>query len=90
MTIFDTSGIEAFVYANTIIKQLKAFKKAKGLDDSYDPYKAAYSSMPSHAEANPAIQQMYINGHLCYAYKFRVVTNGLGIIRDITFTIRSF
>ena len=90
MTIFDTSGIEAFVYANTIIKQLKAFKKAKGLDDSYDPYKAAYSSMPSHAEANPAIQQIYINGHFCYAYKFSVVTNGLGIIRDITFTIRSF
>ena len=46
MIIFDTSGIEAFVtennpkYANGIIKQLKAFKKAKGLDDSYDPYKA--------------------------------------------------
>ncbi|OAA89299.1 hypothetical protein WY13_01672 [Clostridium ljungdahlii] len=34
MTIFDTSGIEAFVtennpkYANRIIKQLKTFKKA--------------------------------------------------------------
>ena len=33
-------------YANRIIKQLKAFKKAKKLDDSYDPYKAAYGSMP--------------------------------------------
>ena len=48
MTIFDTSGIEAWVtennpkYANRIIRQLKAFKKANGLDDSYDPYKAAY------------------------------------------------
>ena len=47
MTIFDTSGIEAWVtennpkYANRIIRQLKAFKKAKELDDSYDPYKAA-------------------------------------------------
>ena len=96
MIIFDTSGIEAFVtennpkYANGIIKQLKAFKKAKGLDDSYDPYKAAYSSMPSHAAANPAIQQMYINGHFCYAYKFGVVTNGLGIIRDITFYNKAF
>ena len=42
----DTSGIEAWVtennpkYANRIIKQLKALKKANGLDDSYDPYKA--------------------------------------------------
>ena len=40
MTIFDTSGIEAFVtennpkYANRIISQLKAYKKAMGLDDS--------------------------------------------------------
>ena len=91
MTIFDTSGIEAWVtennpkYANRIIKQLKDFKKANGLDDSYDPYKAAYGSMPSHAAANPAIQQMYINGHFCHAFKFGVITNGLGIIRDITF-----
>ena len=73
MLLFDTSGIEAWVtennpkYANRIIKQLKAYKKSKGLDDSYDPYKAAYGSMPSHAAANPAIQQMYINGHFCYA-----------------------
>ena len=96
MTIFDTSGIEAFVtennpkYTNGIIKKLKSFKKFKGLDDSFDPYKAAYSSMPSHAATNPAIQQMYINGHFCYAYKFGVVTNGLGIIRDITFYNKDF
>lgn len=50
MLLFDTSGIEAWVkennpkYAHRIIKQLKAFKKANGLDDSYDPYKAAYGS----------------------------------------------
>ena len=54
MPLFDTSGIEAWVtesnpkYANRIIKQLKAFKKAKGMDDSFDPYKA----IPSHAAAN--------------------------------------
>lgn len=96
MTIFDTSGIEAFVtennpkYANRIIKQLKAYKKVKGLDDSYDPYKAAYGAMPSHANANPAIQQMYINGHFCYAFKFGVITNGLGIVRDISFYNKDF
>lgn len=96
MLLFDTSGIEAWVtennpkYANSIIKQLKAFKKAKKLDDSYDPYKAAYASMPSHAAANPAIQQMYINGHFCYVFKFGIITNGLGIVRDITFYNKDF
>lgn len=96
MTIFDTSGIEAWVtennpkYANRIIKQLKAFKKSHNLDDSYDPYKAAYGSMPSHAASNQAIQQMYINGHFCYAYKFGIITNGLGIVRDITFYNKDF
>lgn len=96
MLLFDTSGIEAWVtennpkYANRIIKQLKAFKKAKGMADSFDPYKAAYGSMPSHAAANPAIQQMYINGHFCYAYKFGIITNGLGIVRDISFYNKDF
>ena len=55
MTVFDSSGIEAWVtennpkYANRIIKHLKAFAKAHNFDDNYDPYKAAYASMPSHA-----------------------------------------
>ena len=90
MTIFDSSGIEAFVtennpkYANRIIKQLKAYAKAKGYDKSYDPYKAAYKSMPSHASANSEIKQLYINGHFCYVYKFGIVTNGLGIVRHIS------
>jgi len=96
MVLFDTSGIEAWVtennpkYANRIIKRLKAFKKAHNLDDSYDPYKAAYASMPPHAAANPAVQQMYINGHFCYAYKFGIITNGLGIVRDISFYNKDF
>lgn len=96
MTIFDTSGIEAWVtennpkYANRIIKQLKAFKKSHNLDNSYDPYKAAYGSMPTHAASNQAIQQMYINGHFCYAYKFGIITNGLGIVRDISFYNKDF
>lgn len=96
MTIFDTSGIEAYVtennpkYANKIVKQLKAFKKANKLDDSYDPYKAAYSSMPSHAASAPYVKQLYINGHFCYVYKFGMITNGLGIVRDISFYNKSF
>ena len=45
MTIFDSSGIEAFVtennpkYANRIIKQHKAYAKANNFNKSYDPYK---------------------------------------------------
>ena len=96
MTIFDSSGIEVFVtennpkYANRIIKQLKAYAKAHNFDEAYDPYKAAYGSMPSHASANPEIKQLYINGHFCYVFKFGIVTNGLGIIRHISFYNKDF
>ena len=96
MTIFDSSGIEAFVtennpkYANRIIKQLKAYAKVNGFDKSYDPYKVAYGSMPSHASANPEIKQLYINGHFCYVFKFGIITNGLGIIRHISFYNKDF
>lgn len=96
MTIFDSSGIEAYVtennpkYANKIIKQLKFFAKAHGFSSSYDPYKAAYGSMPSHAAANDQVKQQYLDGHFCYAYKIGIVTNGLGIIRHLDFYDRDF
>lgn len=96
MTIFDSSGIEAFVtennpkYANRIIRQLKTFAKSRALEKSYDPYKAAYGSMPSHASANPEFKQLYINGHFCYVFKFGIITNGLGIIRHISFYNKDF
>lgn len=91
MTIFDTLGIEAFVtennpkFVNRIISQLKMYAKYKGFGKSYDPHKAAYGSMPSHASANPSVKQLYINGHFCYVFKFGMVTNGLGIVRNIQF-----
>ena len=96
MTIFDSSGIEAFVhennpkYSDRIIRQLKAYAKAMNFDESYDPYKAAYDSMPSHSSANPEIKKLYINGHFCYVFKFGIVTNGLGIIRHISFYNKDF
>ncbi len=96
MAIFDSSRIEAFVtesnpkYANRIIRQLKAYAKANSFDKNYDPYKAAYGSMPSHSRANPEIRQLYINGHFCYVFKFGIVTNGLGIIRHISFYNKDF
>ena len=91
MSVFDTTGLEAYVtennpkYANQKIRQLKAWAKSMGFDKSYDPYKAAYGSMPTHASADPEIKQQYLNGHFCYAYKAGVLTNGLGIIRAIEF-----
>ena len=90
MAIFDTTGLEAYVaennpkYANQKIRQLKSWAKSRGLD-SFDPYKAAYGSMPTHASSNSEIKQQYLNGHFCYAYKAGVMTNGLGIIRAIEF-----
>lgn len=46
--------------------------------------------MPSHSAANSEIKQLYINGHFCYAYKFGIVTNGLGIIRHLAFYDKDF
>ena len=77
-------------FSNDKCQFLTLFDEAINLDDSYDPYKVAYGSMPTHAASNQAIQQMYINGHFCYAYKFGIITNGLGIVRDITFYNKDF
>ncbi len=91
MLLFDTSGIEAYVtennpkYANRIIKQLKAYAKSNNFNSSYDPYKAAYASMPTSAQSNHEVKQQYINGHFCYAYKFGIATNGHDIVRSIDF-----
>lgn len=96
MTIFDSSGLEAYVkennpkHANRTVRQLKAYAKSMGFDENYDPYKAAYKSMPSVASANPEIKQLYINGHFCYVFKFGLVTNGLGIVRHIAFYNKDF
>lgn len=88
MLTFDTSGIELYVTENNpktlnaLIKKLKTFYKNK---PEVDPYRMAYGLMPSQAAACPDAKQMYINGHFCYADKFAILTNGLGIVRHISF-----
>lgn len=88
MLTFDTSGIELYVTENNpktlnaLIKKLKAFYKD---NPDVDPYKMAYGLMPSQAASCPDAKQMYINGHFCYADKFAILTNGLGIVRHISF-----
>lgn len=85
---YDTSGIELFVTENNpktlnaLIKRLKVFYKN---NPDVNPYKMAYGLMPSQAASCPDAKQMYINGHFCYADKFAILTNGLGIVRDIVF-----
>ena len=46
--------------------------------------------MPTHASANLEIKQLYINGHFCYVFKFGIVSNGLSIIRHISFYKKDF
>lgn len=88
MLTFDTSGIELYVTENNpktlnaLIRRLKAFYKDR---PEVDPYRMAYALMPSQAASCPTAKQMYINGHFCYADKFAILTNGLGIVRHITF-----
>ncbi len=85
---FDTSGIELYVAENnpktlnSLIKRLKTFYKDK---PEVDPHKMAYGLMPSQAASCPDAKQQYINGHFCCADKFAILTNGLGIVRDIVF-----
>lgn len=88
MLTFDTSGIELYVTENNpktlnaLIKKLKAYYKN---NPDVDPYKMAYGLMPSQSVSCSDAKQMYINGHFCYADKFAILTNGLGIVRHISF-----
>ena len=86
--IFDTTGIEPEVkennpkFFNTMLETAKTY--AKG-NPNYDPYKAVYGLLPSEAKKAPMAKQQYINGHYCYAFKAGIITNGIGIVRDISF-----
>lgn len=90
---FDTSGIELFVSENnpktlnSLIRRLKAYYKNQ---PDIDPYRMAYSLMPSQAASCTDAKQQYINGHFCYADKFAILTNGLGIVRHIAFLDDAF
>lgn len=84
----DTTGIELYVKENnpktlnSLIKRLKSYFKD---DPNVDPLNMAYGLMPPSAVSSPDAKQQYINGHFCYADKFAMLTNGLGIVRHIVF-----
>jgi len=86
--IFDTTGIEPYVFENNpkfLNTKLKEAKKLSKQYTDFNPYSGVYSLLPDFASANPSVKQQYINGHYCYSHKVGVLTNGLGIIRDISF-----
>lgn len=84
--IFDTTGIEPYVKENNpkfFTEKLNSAKKLAKSSPDFNPYKGVYSMLPDQAQTAPSARQQYINGHFCYAFKAGVVTNGLGIVRDI-------
>ena len=86
--IYDPTGIEAHVAENNpkfLNTKLTQAKKISKKNPDLNPHNLAYSMMPESAAANPFINQQYINGHFCYANKAGILTNGLGIVRGISF-----
>ena len=67
--IKDTTGIESYVAENN--PKFPRTKAGQSLE---------YSGV---AASNPAVKHQYINGHMCYAQRAAVLTNGLGIIRHL-------
>ena len=91
--IYDTTGIEPFVNENNpkfINSKLNQAKKLAKSNPAINHHALVYSLMPDTAGADPTAKQQYINGHFCYAYKAGVLTNGLGIVRDIAFFDEGF
>ena len=91
--IYDTTGIELSVKENNpkfLSTKLKAAKSLAKSNPDFDPYRGVYSLLPNCSETNPDIHQQHINGHFCYAAKVGIVTNGLGIIRHISFFDENF
>ena len=86
--IYDPTGIEVYVAENNpkfLNGKLNQAKKMAKKNPDLNPHALAYSLLPETAAANPFVKQQYINGHFCYAHKAGILTNGLGIIRDIAF-----
>jgi hypothetical protein len=91
--IYDTTGVEATVAENNpkfLISKINQAKKAAKRNTKLNPYALAYSLLPETAAANPFVKQQHINGHFCYAHKAGILTNGLGVVRDIAFLDERF
>ena len=91
--IYDPTGIEAYVKENNpkfLNTKLNNAKKIAAKNPEINAHSLAYSQMPETAEANPFAKQQYINGYFCYAHKVGIISNGLGIVRHISFFDEDF
>ncbi len=80
--IFDTTGLEPKVRENNpkfIQSLLRKTSEANPDLEINQVYSLAYSSLPKTSKANPNIRLMFVNGHFCYALKFAIITNALGL-----------
>lgn len=68
MLIFDTTGVESYVAEN---------------NPKYPRNKENHAEYTGVAASNPLVKYQYINGHMCYAQRAAVLTNGLGIVRHL-------
>jgi hypothetical protein len=69
LLIFDTTGIESYVAENN-----PKFPRNKS---------GNFSENLGVAASNPQVKLQYINGHMCYAQRAAVISNGLGIVRHL-------
>lgn len=69
LLIFDTTGVESYVAENN-----PKFPRNK----ANEPFE--YLGV---AKSNPQVKLQYINGHMCYAQRAAVISNGLGIVRHL-------
>lgn len=67
---------------DSLIKRFKAYYKDK---PDVNLYKMAYEPMPSQAAFCSNAKQQYTNEYFCYADKFALLINRLGIVRYIPF-----
>jgi hypothetical protein len=86
--IYDPTGVEAYVKENNpkyLNSKLHNAKKVAAKNPEINPHSLAYSQMPETAQANPFVKQQYINGYFCYANKAGILSDGIGIVRGISF-----
>jgi hypothetical protein len=91
--IYDPTGIEAHVAENNpkfLNSKINNAKKLAKKNPELNAHSLAYSAMPETSKTTPLAKQQYINGHFCYAFKAGILTNGSGIVRDITFLDDAF
>ena len=75
-----------FGFEKLNISLFREFPQASvGIEGFWLHGKEAFASDTLAYVGNAEAKQQYINGHFCYADKFAILTNGLGIIRHIQF-----